>query len=209
MQLGKCQVFDEASCDDLGLRESNRAIAHRVALLQAYFARIGLRKPASEAAAHRVVSEVGRTVVDWNDPDVDRRLVVVAREWIRSFSENYVFAVAPSQPVDCPVSNWYSRAPALLAKILIYVPRDASAELVALSARMSRIPGGLALTVRRAFQNPLLRNPRRVHGSTRLWGAERIERLDEWRAVRRGGFKKRVGSASRCTRAIEHPVHIQ
>jgi hypothetical protein len=120
MQLDRPQGFDDASCDEIDegwdSSESDRIAAHRVALVQAYFARLGLREPASEAAAHRVVSEVVRTLVDWNDPNVDRRLVAVARKWIRSFSEDYAFAAGSSQAVDDPVPNWYSRTPALLAK---------------------------------------------------------------------------------------------
>jgi hypothetical protein len=96
MQLNKSQEFDDAWCDELDegwdSSESDRMAAHRVALVQAYFASLGLRQPASGAAAHRVVSEVVRTLGDWNDPSVDRQLVAVARKWIRDFSESYRFA---------------------------------------------------------------------------------------------------------------------
>lgn len=119
MQVSNSELFDDSSCDELDAgwdsADRDRVGAHRVALLQAYFARLGLCDgPTSRAAARRVVSEVLRTTVDWNDTDVDRRLVAVARKWIRDFSESYGSLTAPSPTI--PVPNWYSRAPILLAK---------------------------------------------------------------------------------------------
>jgi hypothetical protein len=121
MQVSNSELFDDSSCNELDAGwdsdDRDRLGAHRVALVQAYFACLGLCDgPTSRAAARRVVSEVLRTTVDWNDTDFDRRLVAVARKWIRDFSESYGSLTAPSRTVDSPVPNWHSRAPILLAK---------------------------------------------------------------------------------------------
>ena len=121
MQVTRTTVFDESSMDDLDAGwdsdDRDRVTAHRIALLQAYFARFGLwDEPTSRAAARRVVSELLNTTVDWNDKDFDRRLVAVARKWIRDFSQGYRLGPAPDPSVDAPVPNWVSRAPMLLSK---------------------------------------------------------------------------------------------
>jgi hypothetical protein len=120
MQVSRTPGFDESSSDDLDAGwdsdDRNRVTAHRIALLQAYFARFGLwDEPTSQAAARRVVSELLQTTVDWNDKDFDRRLVAIARKWIRDFSQGYRLPV-PKPSVDAPVPNWVSRAPMLLSK---------------------------------------------------------------------------------------------
>jgi len=119
MQVGRSEAFEQLPCDELDAGwdsdDRDRIGAHRVALLQAYFARFGLwDEPTSRAAARRVVNEVLRTTVDWNDTALDRRLVSVARQWIRDFSESC--CPAPSPGVGSPVPNWLARAPVLLAK---------------------------------------------------------------------------------------------
>jgi hypothetical protein len=119
MQISHSKMFDSSSCDELDgawdVDEADRLGAHRLALLQAYFSRFGLwDAPTSQAAARRVVNEVLRTTNGWNDAELDRRLVAVARKWIRDFSESSGPAVAAS--ADLPVANWFSRAPALLSK---------------------------------------------------------------------------------------------
>jgi hypothetical protein len=120
MQISKSDLIDDSSWDGLDdgwdSDDGDRLAAHRIAILQAYFASLGLRESASRTAAQRVVIEVLKTPVDRNDTGADRRLVAVARKWIRDFSESYGFAVSPSQPDDLSVLNWYSRAPSLLAK---------------------------------------------------------------------------------------------
>jgi hypothetical protein len=121
MQVGRSEAFEQSLCDELDAGWDSdvrdRIGAHRVALLQAYFARFGLwNEPASRDASRRVVNEVLRTIVDWNDTGIDRRLVAVARKWIRDFSESYGSGSAPRPSVDAPVPNWLSRAPVLLAK---------------------------------------------------------------------------------------------
>jgi hypothetical protein len=89
--------------------------AHRVSILRAYFARFGLSDPpTSRAAARLVMNEVLRTTVVGNDSELDRRLVAVARKWIRDFSESD-YGPAQSASGD-PVRNWFSRAPILLSK---------------------------------------------------------------------------------------------
>src|ERR1051325_10890427 len=120
MQVGRSEAFEQLPCDELDAGwdsdDRDRIGAHRVALLQAYFARFGLwDEPTSRAAARRVVNEVLRTNVDWNDTGIDRRLVAVARKWIRDFSESYGSGAAPRPSVDAHVPNWVSRAPVLLA----------------------------------------------------------------------------------------------
>jgi hypothetical protein len=117
MQVSKTPVFDESWTDDLdaGWDDIDRVTAHRIAILQAYFTRFGLwDQQTSRAAARRVVSELLQTTVDWNDKDFDRRLVAVARKWIRDFSESC--GPVPDPIVDAPVSNWLSRASMLLSK---------------------------------------------------------------------------------------------
>jgi len=119
MQGRKSEVFDKSPYDELDggwdVDETDRLGAHRVALLQAYFARFGLwDAPTSQAAARRVLNEVLRTTNDWDDTELDRRLVTVARRWIRDFSESRGPVVAAS--ADLPVANWFSRAPVLLSK---------------------------------------------------------------------------------------------
>ena len=119
MQASGSEIFDDQWCDELDAGwdsdERERNWEHRIALLQAYFTRFGLwDKRTSEAAARRVVNEVLRTTVDWNDTALDRRLVSVARQWIRDFSESC--CPAPSPGVGSPVPNWLARAPVLLAK---------------------------------------------------------------------------------------------
>jgi len=121
MQIGRSEAFEQSLCDELDAGwdsdDRDRKEAHRVALLQAYFAHFGLwNEPASRAAARRIVNEVLRTNVDWNDTGIDRRLVSVARKWIRDFSESYGSGPAPRLSVDAPAPNWLSRAPVLLAK---------------------------------------------------------------------------------------------
>lgn len=119
MQVSHSKVFDSSSCDELDgewdVDETDRLGAHRLALLQAYFARFGLwDEPTSQAAARRVVNEVLRTANDRTDTELDRQLVAVARKWIRDFAESSGPAVAAT--ADLPVANWFSRAPVLLSK---------------------------------------------------------------------------------------------
>lgn len=114
-------LLNESSTDDLDAGwdsdDRDRVTARRIGLLQAYFVRFGLwDEPTSRAAARRVVSELLQTTVDWNDKDLDRRLVSVARKWIRDFSESCPLGPAPDPSVDAPVPNWTSRAPMLLSK---------------------------------------------------------------------------------------------
>jgi len=119
MQVGRSEAFEQSLCDELDAGwnsdDRDRIGAHRVALLRAYFAHFGLWDEPASQAARRVVNEV-RTNVDWYDTGIDRRLVAVARKWIRDFSESYGSGPAPRPSVDAPVPNWLSRAPVLLAK---------------------------------------------------------------------------------------------
>lgn len=121
MQVGSSEVFESSSYDDLDAGwdsdDRDRIGAHRIALLRTYFARFGLWDEAtSQAAAHRVVNEVLQTARDWNDTEIDRRLVAVARKWIRDFAESRGSGPGPGPSVDSPVPNWLSRAPVLLSK---------------------------------------------------------------------------------------------
>jgi hypothetical protein len=119
MQVSNSELFDGSPCDELdgGWDVDEKMGAHRVALLQAYFARFGLwDEPTSQAAARRVLNEVLRATGDWNDTELDRRLVTVARKWIRDFSESCGPGPAVVANAGSPVANWFSRAPVLLAK---------------------------------------------------------------------------------------------
>ena len=117
MQAFRVELFDESLCDELDdgwdSNDGDGLEAHRVSILRAYFARFGLSDPpTSRAAALRVVNEVLRTT--GNDAELDRRLVAVARKWIRDFSENTCGSA--QIPSGDPVRNWFSRAPVLLSK---------------------------------------------------------------------------------------------
>jgi hypothetical protein len=82
-----------------------RRSAHRVALLQVYFAQFGLvDAPKSREAPTRVVN----AVLEWSgeDPELERRLVKVARNWIRDFA-------TAAGSAD---GRWVSSAPAVLSK---------------------------------------------------------------------------------------------
>lgn len=119
MEATRADLFDRSLCDELDdgwdSNDGDRTEAHRISILRAYFARFGLTDPlTSKAAARRVVSEL-RATVDWNDAEFDRRLVAVARKWMRDFSESgYVPAQRASG--DPTVGSWSSRSPILLSK---------------------------------------------------------------------------------------------
>jgi hypothetical protein len=93
--------------DGWDVDEQDRVAAHRVSLLRVYFTKLGLwDEPTSEAAARCVVTAVLREPYQRDDAALERRLVTVARKWVRDFSE----------PSASPPSNWFSRAPVLLSK---------------------------------------------------------------------------------------------
>ena len=99
-------VYDELD-DGWDVGDQDRIAAHRVALLRVYFATFGLGdEPTSEAAARCVVTAVLREPSERDDAALERRLVTVARKWVRDFSES---SASPS-------GNWFSRAPVLLSK---------------------------------------------------------------------------------------------
>jgi hypothetical protein len=101
-ELEELDALDASWDDD----ESDREISHRLALMRIYFARFGLAdREALEAAARRVVVTVRRITDSEDDGAVERRLVAVARSWVRDFAES----------VEGP-GDWLSRAPALLSK---------------------------------------------------------------------------------------------
>lgn len=107
MQISETETLD-LSLEELDSgwenEESDRETSHRVALLRAYFARFGLSdREALDAAARRVVTAVRKATNGETNSEMERRLVVVARTWIRDFAGS-------------GEEQWTSRAPALLSK---------------------------------------------------------------------------------------------
>lgn len=109
MQAIESTQVDQLVLDELddGWDARERALAHRVALLQAYFARFGLvDAQTSQAAARRVLTAVLETTREQDEAELDRRLVKAARTWIRDFTTGDGAADG----------GWVSRASVLLAK---------------------------------------------------------------------------------------------
>lgn len=97
----------DALDDGWDLEKRNRIAEHRVALLRAFFETFGLwEESASEAAAHSVIATVLREPQERDDAALERRLIAVAREWVRDFS-----GTSASVPGD-----WCARAPVLLSR---------------------------------------------------------------------------------------------
>lgn len=88
--------------------EVDPVATHRLALLRTYFARFGLQGTSAAAARCVLTAVLREPSLGRDDAAIERRLIAVARTWLRDFSE--------ADGVPSAAGTWLSRAPVLLSK---------------------------------------------------------------------------------------------